>query len=78
MCGPNQLTLYAYMKTLNTSQLDNPDVLGEVLTYHVISGAIFSNSISDGLTATTVNGADVTFSVSWYWNSYKWVREIEV
>jgi transforming growth factor-beta-induced protein len=38
--------------------------LQDILEYHVISGAaVQSGSISDGQTATTVEGSDVTFSV---------------
>jgi len=44
--------------------LADTDTLTAVLTYHVIAGKVMSSDLSDGMTATTVNGADVTFSVS--------------
>jgi transforming growth factor-beta-induced protein len=45
-------------------ELPTGEALVDVLTYHVIPGAVFSHSLSDGLTVQTVNGASVTFSVS--------------
>jgi uncharacterized surface protein with fasciclin (FAS1) repeats len=40
--------------------LADPDALAEILTYHVIAGKVMSTDLSDGMMATTVNGADVT------------------
>ncbi|MDG4649393.1 fasciclin domain-containing protein [Roseibacterium sp. SDUM158017] len=43
--------------------LEDPEALAAVLTYHVVPGAVMSGDLSDGMTATTVNGADVTISI---------------
>ncbi|WP_019955607.1 fasciclin domain-containing protein [Yoonia vestfoldensis] len=40
--------------------LADPEALAAILTYHVVSGAVMSTDLSDGMTATTVNGADIT------------------
>lgn len=37
--------------------------LTAILTYHVVAGAVMSGDLSDGMTATTVNGADITVSI---------------
>lgn len=41
---------------------DIPTLTG-ILTYHVIPGAVMAGDLSDGMTATTVNGQDVTFTL---------------
>jgi len=41
---------------------DIPALTG-ILTYHVIPGAVMAGDLSDGMTATTVNGQEVTFSL---------------
>jgi uncharacterized surface protein with fasciclin (FAS1) repeats len=43
--------------------LEDPEALAAILTYHVVPGAVMSGDLSDGMAATTVNGADVTISV---------------
>lgn len=43
--------------------LNDIPALTEVLTYHVVPGAVMSGDLSDGMTATTVQGSDVTISV---------------
>jgi len=44
--------------------LDDPSgLLTQVLTYHVLGGDIRSTDLSDGQTATTVNGQDITVSI---------------
>ena len=43
--------------------LEDTEALTAILTYHVVPGAVMSGDLSDGMTATTVNGADVTMSV---------------
>ena len=40
--------------------LADPEALTNVLTYHVVPGAVMSGDLSDGMTATTVQGADLT------------------
>merc|ERR1711969_52777 len=41
---------------------ENKDQLTAILTYHVVPGAVMSGDLSDGMTATTVQGSDVTIS----------------
>jgi uncharacterized surface protein with fasciclin (FAS1) repeats len=43
--------------------LADPEALAAILTYHVIAGQVMSTDLSEGLTATTVNGADVTITL---------------
>lgn len=43
--------------------LDDTEALTAILTYHVVPGAVMSGDLSDGMTATTVNGADVTVTI---------------
>jgi uncharacterized surface protein with fasciclin (FAS1) repeats len=43
--------------------LADPEALASILTYHVVPGAVMSGDLSDGMTATTVNGADITISI---------------
>ena len=38
--------------------------LVDILTYHVLAGAVNSSQVTDGMTATMLNGDDVTFSVT--------------
>ena len=40
--------------------LADPDALANILTYHVVPGAVMSTDLSDGMTAETVNGAEIT------------------
>ena len=40
--------------------LADPDALAAILTYHVVPGKVMSTDLSNEMTATTVNGADVT------------------
>ena len=44
--------------------LTDNDALAEILTYHVAGGSLQSTDLSDGQTITTVNGADVTVSIT--------------
>ncbi|SEK32890.1 Uncaracterized surface protein containing fasciclin (FAS1) repeats [Roseovarius nanhaiticus] len=39
---------------------ENKDKLSAILTYHVVPGAVMSGDLSDGMTAATVEGSDVT------------------
>ncbi len=43
--------------------LADTDALTAVLTYHVVAGAVMSGDLSDGMSAATVNGADITIGV---------------
>lgn len=43
--------------------LEDTDTLTAILTYHVVPGKVMSTDLSDGMTATTVNGKDITISL---------------
>ncbi|ROU01012.1 fasciclin domain-containing protein [Histidinibacterium lentulum] len=43
--------------------LEDTDALTSVLTYHVVAGSVMSGDLSDGMTAETVNGAEITISI---------------
>ena len=42
---------------------ENKDKLVGVLTYHVVPGKVMSSDLSEGMTATTVQGGDVTITL---------------
>ena len=42
------------------SLLADPEALAAILTYHVVAGKVMSTDLSDGMMATTVNGAEIT------------------
>jgi transforming growth factor-beta-induced protein len=50
--------------TLDALLADPKGALTDVLTYHVVPGKVMSTDITDGMTATTVNGAPLTFKVA--------------
>jgi uncharacterized surface protein with fasciclin (FAS1) repeats len=43
--------------------LADPEQLSAVLQYHVLSGAVPSSDVTDGMTATALDGSPLTFSV---------------
>ena len=43
--------------------LDNPDLLAEVLQYHVVSGKVMSTDLSDGDVATLLSGKSINVSI---------------
>jgi uncharacterized surface protein with fasciclin (FAS1) repeats len=43
---------------------ENRDQLVEILTYHVVPGEVMSGDLSDGMMAETVEGSEVTISLS--------------
>lgn len=45
-------------------QPENKDQLIAILTYHVVPGKVMSTDLSDGMTATTVQGGDLTVDLS--------------
>jgi uncharacterized surface protein with fasciclin (FAS1) repeats len=45
---------------------ENRDQLVEILTYHVVPGEVMSGDLSDGMMAETVEGSEVTISLSDY------------
>ncbi len=44
--------------------LGDTETLTSILTYHVIAGQVLSTDLADGMTAATVNGADITVDLS--------------
>jgi uncharacterized surface protein with fasciclin (FAS1) repeats len=44
--------------------LNDIPALTAILTYHVVPGQVMSTDLSEGLTATTLNGADVTITLA--------------
>lgn len=42
---------------------ENKDKLVAILTYHVVPGKVMSGDLTEGMTAKTVNGADVTITL---------------
>jgi uncharacterized surface protein with fasciclin (FAS1) repeats len=42
---------------------ENKDQLVAVLTYHVVPGKVMSTDLTEGMTATTVNGKDITITL---------------
>ena len=51
---------------IDLTALDNEEgkaLLTDILLYHVVSGAVPSSAVTDGLAAAAVNGDDLTFSV---------------
>ncbi len=43
--------------------LADPEALSQVLLYHVLSGQVLAESVSDGLSADTLQGAPVAFTI---------------
>ena len=48
----------------NLLKPENKNKLTAVLTYHVVPGKVMSGDLSDGMTATTVQGSDVTIGTT--------------
>ena len=44
--------------------LADPEALAAILTYHVVAGKVMSTDLTDGMTATTVNGAEITIGTT--------------
>lgn len=42
---------------------ENRDQLVSILTYHVVPGSVASSDLTEGMTAATVQGSDVTFTL---------------
>jgi uncharacterized surface protein with fasciclin (FAS1) repeats len=47
----------------NLLKPENKDQLTAILTYHVVPAEVRSGDLSDGMTAATVNGAEITVSL---------------
>jgi transforming growth factor-beta-induced protein len=50
--------------TIESLLADPSGALTDILLYHVVPGQVLSTDLSDGMTATTLGGAELTFSVS--------------
>jgi uncharacterized surface protein with fasciclin (FAS1) repeats len=48
----------------NLVKPENKDKLTSILTYHVVAGKVMSSDLSDGMVATTVNGAEITIHLT--------------
>ncbi len=44
-------------------QPENKEKLTGILTYHVVAGKVMSGDLSDGMTAATVNGAEINIRI---------------
>lgn len=42
---------------------ENKDQLVAILTYHVVAGKVMSTDLTEGMTAATVNGKDITITL---------------
>lgn len=42
---------------------ENKDKLVAILTYHVVAGKVMSSALTEGMTAATVQGSNVTFTL---------------
>jgi len=71
--GPGPFTIFAptdeaFEKlpdgTIEALLEDPQGQLTDILTYHVVPGKVMSTDLSDGMMATTVNGADVTITIA--------------
>ena len=49
--------------TVDTLLADPKGDLTQILTYHVVPGKVMSTDITDGMKATTVQGADLTLTI---------------
>lgn len=49
----------------NLLKPENKNALVAVLTYHVVAGKVKSTDLSDGMTATTVEGSDITIGINY-------------
>lgn len=43
---------------------ESKETLTGILTYHVVAGKVMSSDLTDGMTATTVNGQTLTFHLT--------------
>jgi uncharacterized surface protein with fasciclin (FAS1) repeats len=43
--------------------LADPEALAAILTYHVVAGKVMSTDLTEGMTAATVNGAEITITL---------------
>lgn len=56
-------------------QPENKEKLTGILTYHVVAGKVMSGDLSDGMTAATVNGAEINIRIQ---DGKVYINEAEV
>jgi uncharacterized surface protein with fasciclin (FAS1) repeats len=61
--APTDVAFSAVPTATLQSLLKDPKALGDILLYHVLSGAVMAESVKDGLSVNTLQGSPVTFSV---------------
>ncbi|NDJ62101.1 MAG: ABC transporter substrate-binding protein, partial [Chloroflexi bacterium] len=64
--APTDEAFEAALEALGISRLQllaDTETLTDILMYHVVSGAVMSGDLSDGMTAETVQGAELTFAI---------------
>jgi uncharacterized surface protein with fasciclin (FAS1) repeats len=59
----NQAFRNAGFATVNDINAADPNVLGSILTYHVLAGRVFSSDLTEGAQLTTLAGGSVTISL---------------
>ena len=73
LSGDGPFTVFAPIDTafsdagVNLDDFDTDEeitALAGILTYHVVSGKVMSTDLTDGMTATTLNGANLSISIS--------------
>jgi len=60
----NQAFINAGYPTIQSIQAADPAALTKILTYHVLSGRVLSSDLTEGATPATLNGANVTISLT--------------
>lgn len=60
----NQAFINAGFANVDAIQAADPATLTSILTYHVVEGQVFSSGLSNGMSAVTLNGGDVTFNLN--------------
>ncbi len=60
----NQAFINAGFADAEAIRSADPDALTTILTYHVVAGQVFSNGLSNGMSAETLNGGDVVFDLT--------------
>jgi uncharacterized surface protein with fasciclin (FAS1) repeats len=61
--APTDIAFSAVPTATLQSLLKDPKALSNILLYHVLSGAVPSSAVKDGLSVNTLQGSPVTFSV---------------
>lgn len=74
--APTDAAFAALDQTYLTNLVNNDtENLTKILTYHVLSGKVMSTDLSDGMTATTVEGSDITITIV---GSAVYVNDVQV